>query len=212
MNFLDYDPDDIDVRISELLVATVDAADPLLHPKVGQALGILREHLGMDVVFVSQLKDKRRTFRVVDSKPMFTKVVANQSDPVEESWCHHIVTGRAPQLMKDARPLVQDGTLPDPGFAIGTHLSTPVVLKNGSVYGTLCCFSADVKDGISELDLKRLQITANLLAEDLLHSGIGAEFALQPLDSRRAGLRRKDFVHTDFQRTDVLPPRDKDTT
>lgn len=200
MHYLDYDPDDIDVRVAELLMATAEGADPLLHPKVGEALNVLREHLGMDVVFVSQFKQGRRTFRVVDSKPMLTKVVAGQSDPIEESWCHHIVSGRAPQLMKDARPFVKNGTLADPGYDIGTHISTPVVLKNGEVYGTLCCFSTDVKDGVSDMDLKRLQITAQLLAEDLLGHGVGTELELQPMDGRQPGFRR-----TDFQPTDKMP-------
>ena len=42
MNILDYDPDDIDVRISELLVATNDDADPLIDPNVKEALGLCR--------------------------------------------------------------------------------------------------------------------------------------------------------------------------
>jgi hypothetical protein len=206
MHFLDYDPDDIDVRIAEMLTATADSADPLLHPKVGEALGVLREHLGMDVIFVSQFQNGRRTFRVVDSKPMLMKVVAGQSDPIEESWCHHIAAGRAPQLMKDSKPFVDDGTLPRPGFPIGTHLSTPLVLKNGSVYGTLCCFSGDVKDGIGEMDLKRLQITARLLAEELLESGVGEELELEPREAWR-DRTGPAFDKTDFQHTDVMSPR-----
>ncbi|GAB2597940.1 hypothetical protein GCM10027034_33870 [Ramlibacter solisilvae] len=180
-HFLDYDPADIEVRIAELLVATHEGGDPLVHAKVKEALGILRHSLDMDVVFVSQFQQGRRTFRVVDSKPNMTKVVAGQSDPLEESWCQYVVSGRAPQLMKDARPFVEDGTLPVPGFEIGTHLSTPVVLKNGQVYGTLCCFSQDVKDGVSEMDLRRLRITASLLSDELHQAGIGGELRLEPM-------------------------------
>ena len=181
MLFLDYEPDDIDVRIAELLIATSDHADPLLHPKVHEALGILRDRLQMDVVFVSQFKDHRRTFKVVHSDRHNTKVVAGQSDPLEESWCQQVVDGRLPQLVKDASPYVKSGKLPRPRFPIGTHLSTPVVLKNGSVYGTLCCFSAHVKEDVSQVDLRRLQITAKILAEDLLSSDAGNELELQPI-------------------------------
>jgi len=180
-HFLDYDPADIDVRIAELIVATHEGGDPLVHPKVQEALGILRRSLNMDVVFVSHLHDGRRTFRVVDSNPNLTKVVAGQSDPIEESWCHYVVSGRAPQFMRDAKPFVDDGAVPAPGFSIGTHLSTPLVLQNGEVYGTLCCFSHDVKDGVSEMDLKRLRITASVLAEELQHAGIGGELKLEPM-------------------------------
>jgi hypothetical protein len=186
LNLLDYDPDDVDVRIAELLVATSDTADPLLHPKVPEALRLLREKLQMDVVFVSQFVDQRRQFRVVESAPHKTVVKAGQSDPLEETWCQHVVDGRMPQLVKDARPLVEAGTVPDPGMEIGTHLSTPVLLGNGSVYGTLCCFSQEVKAGVGERDLQRLQIVAKLLAEDLRAHDVGKELELEPIPDARA--------------------------
>ncbi|MBE7939514.1 MULTISPECIES: GAF domain-containing protein [Ramlibacter] len=181
-HFLDYDPDDIDVRVAEMIVATHDTADPLAHPGVADALGILRRHLKMDVVFVSQLQDGRRSFKVVDSAAHVTRVVAGQSDPAEETWCKHVVEGRMPQFLRDAKPQVEAGVLPDPGMDIGTYMSTPITLKNGEVYGTLCCLSQDVVDGVSELDLRRLQIAAQLLAEDLHKSGVGAELTLEPKD------------------------------
>ncbi len=179
IHLLDYNPDDIDVRIAELLVATHESADPLLHPKVSEALGILRKNLNMDVVFVSQFQDGRRMFKVVESDSHNTPVTAGQSDPLEETWCQYVVAGRMPQLVGDARPLVESGAVPDPGMTIGTYMSTPIVLKNGAVFGTLCCFSHDVKDGVSEMDLRRLQITAKLLSDDLHGVGVGAELELQ---------------------------------
>ena len=186
MLLLDYDPDDIDVRIAELLIATSDAADPLLHPKVLEVLGILREHLKMDVVFVSQFKDHRRTFKVVRTDPKKTFVVAGQSDPLEDSWCQYVVDGRVPQLIHDAREYVKRGELPPPRTEIGTYLSTPVVLQNGSVYGTLCCFSSQVKEDVNLLDLRRLQITAKVLAEGLVNTPAGSDLELQPIaDSGR---------------------------
>jgi hypothetical protein len=179
--FLDYNPDDIDVRIAELLVATTDSADPLLHPKVQEALHILRERMKMDVVFVSQFKDNRRTFKVVDCGRKETKLIPGQSDPLEETWCQRVVDGRLPQMVKDAHPYVESGAAAKPGVEIGTVVSTPVILKNGNVYGTLCCFSYQVKDDVTQLDLRRLQITAKLLAEDLLDASVSSELELEPL-------------------------------
>jgi hypothetical protein len=179
--FLDYDPDDIDVKIAELLIATSDSADPVLHPQVRQVLSILRERLRMDVAFVSQFMNHRRTFKVVDNGPGKTLVVAGQSDPLEDTWCQHVVDGRVPQLIKDARTCVAAGALPPPRQEIGTYLSTPVVLKNGSVYGTLCCFATAVHDDVSERDLKRLQVTAKLLARNLQDAEVAGEMELEPV-------------------------------
>lgn len=162
--FLDYNPDDIDVKISELLVATSDAADPELPDAVPQVLKLLRTKLGMDVAFVSQFDDGRRTIKAVDSAPDFSPLQAGRSDPVEESWCQRVVEGRLPEVMPDARKFVAAGKAPDPGFPIGTHLSTPVRLSDGGVYGTLCCFSRSVD---ADTDIERLRYTANLLAARL---------------------------------------------
>ena len=190
--FLEYDPDDIDVRIAELLVATSEATDPMLHPKVQEVLRILREALRMDVVFVSQFRDGRRTFKVVDNGPGKTVVVAGQSDPLEQTWCQHVVDGRIPEFVKDAGPLVASGELPRPRVPIGTHVSTPVLLKNGAVYGTLCCFSTTVKEDASLLDLRRLQITAKLLAQDLDATPAAKELSLEPpADQAASGAPRE---------------------
>lgn len=177
--FLDYDPDDIDVRIADLLVATSEAADPVLDPKVQEVLGILRQALRMDVVFVSQFVNGRRTFKVVDQGPGKTMIVPGQSDPLEESWCQHVVDGRIPEFVKDAGPLVAAGQLPKPRNRIGTHVSTPVLLRNGNVYGTLCCFSATGKDDATLLHPRRLQISAKLLTGHLDASPAAQELSLE---------------------------------
>ncbi len=177
--FLDYDPDDIDVRIADLLVATSERSDPVLDPKVQEVLGILRQALRMDVVFVSQFVNGRRTFKVVDNGPGKTLLVAGQSDPLEESWCQYVVDGRIPEFVKDAGPLIDAGQVPRPRNRIGTHVSTPVVLRNGNVYGTLCCFSTTVNDDASPLDLRRLQITARHLAQHLDATPAARELSLE---------------------------------
>ena len=178
----DYAPDAIDVRISELLVATNEASDPLVDPQVKKALGLYREHLNMDVVFVSQFENQRRTFRVIESKPGNTLLQVGQSDPVEQSWCQHVVDGRLPQLMKDAQPYVDSGAAPRVGIRIGTHLSTPILMKNGSVYGTLCCFSHAVESGVDTKDLQRLQALARALAQRLDTTAPASELQLQPME------------------------------
>ncbi|GKS75873.1 histidine kinase [Acidovorax sp. SUPP950] len=168
---LDYDPNDLDVKISELLVATSDSADPELPAAVPAVLKLLRTRLGMDVAFVSQLTDDHRTIMAVDSAPDFSPVEVGRSDPVEESWCQRVVEGRLPERMEDAAPYIASGKAPDPGFPVGTHLSTPVRLSGGAVYGTLCCFSRGVR---ADADIDRLRYTANLLAARLAPGSAGA--------------------------------------
>lgn len=161
---LDYAPDDIDVTISHLLVATSDTADPDLPPAVSEVLRLLRVRLGMDVAFVSRITEHERTLQVIDSAPDFSLLQAGMCDPIEQSWCHRVVTGRLPERIEDAAPYIASGQAPDPGFPIGTHLSTPVRLPDGTLYGTLCCFSRQVH---AHADINRLRYTAGLLATRL---------------------------------------------
>lgn len=164
MMFLDYSPDDLDVEVSELLVATCEGADPLICPEVQQVLNLLREHMRMDVVFVSRIGDGRRTLEVVsagEGAPM----QPGDSDPVEETWCQHVVDGRLPPYLPDARAV--GGRAPPVPFPVGTFISTPVRLSDGHVYGTLCSLSFQPVPSSTELDLKRLQYTAGLLVRRL---------------------------------------------
>lgn len=163
-----FGPDDIEVRVSELLVATADQSDTALDSSIGEVLRLLRERMGMDVVFVSEFVDGQRVFRHVAQAPGVELIAEGQGEPLEQSWCQRVVDGRLPQYMADARrdpaaaPLLKNLSFP-----IGTHISTPVVLGNGEVYGTLCCFSFEPNGRSSPEDLARLKLTARLAAQRL---------------------------------------------
>lgn len=105
-------------------------------------LRAIREHLGMDVAFVSEFTAKRRVFRLVDSTYPNQPVKVNGSDPLEESYCQRIVDGRLPELITDASLVPAAMELPvTAALPVGAHLSIPIRLADGSVYGTFCCFS-----------------------------------------------------------------------
>jgi GAF domain-containing protein len=150
----------------EIAVATSEGADAPLSV-VLPLLQLIKNRLETDVVFVSQFIDGKRVFRYVDVPPDARVISVGGADPLEESWCQRVVDGRLPQAMKDAGELQRRGDLPATPFPIGTHLSTPIVMGDGSVYGTLCCFSFAVSTRSADEDLKVLRAAAELLAERL---------------------------------------------
>lgn len=162
-----YNPDDLDVRVAELLVATVDGADDGVAPQVQEVLRLLREKLGMDVVFVSEFVDGLRRFRMVDRAPDAPPLEPGQADPLEESWCQRVVDGRVPEYVHDAAPLVAAGQAPDTGVPIGTHISAPIRSADGRAWGTLCCFAQQVRGEPRPEDLRRLKYSAQMLAAKL---------------------------------------------
>ncbi|AOS79554.1 MULTISPECIES: GAF domain-containing protein [Hydrogenophaga] len=168
----DFGPDSIDVQVSELLVATSDQSDVELDHSIGEVLRLLRERLHMDVVFVSEFVDGQRVFRRVEQSPGVNVIAEGEGAPLEESWCQRVVDRRLPQYIADAKrdpaaaPLLEG--LP---FPIGTHISTPLVLSNGEVYGTLCCFSFEPHGQPNPEDLSKLKLTARLAAQRLESRG-----------------------------------------
>jgi hypothetical protein len=178
--------DALEVKVAELLVATSDEADGAIDVAVPEVLRLLRERMKMDVVFVSEFTDGRRVFRHVDQAPGQQAIAAGQSDPLEASWCQRVVDGRLPEFIPDAAPLqAGDASLATP-FPIGTHLSTPIVLEDGEIYGTLCCFSFGVNHHATRQDLDRLRYTASLTAQKIQRGRHqGAQLAPEPLPGER---------------------------
>ncbi len=155
--------DELSVTISELLVATAESSDALLDESVPQLLHAMRQRMEMDVVFVSEFVDGRRMFRYVYAKPGAPDVRAGASNPAEESVCKRIVEGRVPELVRDLSAMPAKD-LPEMPFRVGAHLSTPIVLKDRRVYGTLCCFSAAPRSDLVQADLDKLRLCATLVA------------------------------------------------
>ena len=169
---------DVEVVISDLLVATADSSDALLDDSVSQVLSMLRQTLRMDVVFVSEFVDGRRVFRFVDADGP-APIAAGESSPLEESYCKLVVDGRLPGLITDVARLSPPVPLPKTSVPIGAHLSTPIVMNDGQAYGTLCCFSAAPNEALRLRDLTALRHCAQLVARKLEVTRAERERAVQ---------------------------------
>lgn len=153
-----------DGQLSRLAIATADRSDTDIHRLVSEVLQLVRDHLQMDVVFVSRFENGRRVFRHVEQDPARPLLTVGHSDPLETSLCQRVVDGRMPELVRDVARLPDADELPPLPFRIGAHLSTPLVLGNGEVYGTFCCFSFAPDETLTERDLKRLRMASELTA------------------------------------------------
>ena len=75
-----------------------------------------------------------------------------------------MIDGRLPELVTDVAKLPEALDVPPVPFPIGAHLSTPIVLHDGGVYGTFCCFSFAPNDELTQRDLGRLRMAAQMVA------------------------------------------------
>lgn len=135
---------------------------------IDRALKVLRVQLGLDVAFVSQVHDGRRWFTHVDAGSEPAPIEVGGSDPVEESYCHYVIDGQIPELLIDpARHPVASRLPATEVVPVGTHLSVPVRLADGRVYGTCCSFSYDVRTHVDDRDLAAVSMLAQLVASQL---------------------------------------------
>lgn len=137
-------------------------------PSVARLLQAIRKHLGMDVAFISEFTQGRRFFRHVEIGQSRLAIRPGDSDPLEESYCLRVVDGRLPELIPDACANAEALTLPATrAVPVGAHLSVPIRLADGRVYGTFCCFSHAPDLTLTERDLRILRVFADLAAEQI---------------------------------------------
>lgn len=156
--------DGLDEALTRAAALPADAPTERIDRAVHEVVRLMREHLEMDVAFVSHLHRGRRYFVTVDTRAGAEVIATGDSASAEESFCQRVIDGRLPQSIQDVRLLPGAAELPVTPFSIGSHLSTPVVLGDGRVYGTMCCFSFEAARPLVERDLKRLRMAADLTA------------------------------------------------
>ena len=138
-------------------------SEPAEENSVPDILHAIRNHLNMEVAFVAEFKRGQRIFRYVDSDWQNNPVKINQGNPLEESYCQRVVDGRLPELIQDAcvhpaaRQLGVTQAIP-----VGAHMSVPIHLSDGSLYGTFCCFSRTGDKSLNLRDLSLMRVFAEL--------------------------------------------------
>jgi EAL domain-containing protein (putative c-di-GMP-specific phosphodiesterase class I) len=134
------------------------------HRGVAQVLHTVRKHLGMDVAFVSHFRETDRVLEHVDADGA-APIQQGQALPLEDGYCLKIVRGELPALIPDTSTVPAAMALPATrAIPIGAHLSVPIELSSGTVYGTLCCFSRLPDLTLGERDLRLIRAVAEILA------------------------------------------------
>lgn len=152
-----------------------DAEGAQEHPHMSRAsadvirpiLEDVRRLLVMDVAVVSHFAHGRRVIDLVDASEA-VGFSPGDSDPVEESYCQKIVDGVLPEVLPDtaaseaARALAATAEL-----NIAAHLGVPILLDDGSVYGTLCTYSHRRRPDLDDRSATVLGLIADTIARTL---------------------------------------------
>ncbi len=134
---------------------------------IDRVLKALRTHLGLDVAFVAQFRADDRVFTHVDADGQ-APINPGDTLPPDAGYCQRVVDGLLPELIADTSlcPLAME--LPETtALPIGSHLSVPISLSDGRLYGTLCCFGYEADPSLCERDIQIMRVFADLVGDQL---------------------------------------------
>lgn len=132
---------------------------------VKRVLESVRAHLGMDVAFISEFLGDYRTFRHVDSQSDAAPIKVGERISLDNGYCKKIIDGLLPELIPNTANVPEALAIPDTHLVpIGAHLSVPIRLSDGRLYGTFCCFSFQADMSLNNRDLQMMKAFADLVA------------------------------------------------
>jgi EAL domain-containing protein (putative c-di-GMP-specific phosphodiesterase class I) len=135
---------------------------------IQRALQVIRTHLGMEVAYVSEFVDDTSVFHHVDAPGFEALIKPGDSMPLDDIYCRHILEGRLPELIADTANEPIAKALPiTAAVPIGTHISVPIRLPDGSAYGMFCCLGREANNSLNERDLQMMRAFAELAAFEI---------------------------------------------
>ena len=132
-------------------------------------LRTMRTLLDMDIAFVSEMHDDCITLRHLDTHPASASMAAvGDSSLLAQSYCKRVADGRFPNVMPDVLQVPEAVALPGTAaLNIAAYLSVPVTLRNGEVYGTLCCISHSPRTALGSRQIDALRKVAEFVSHEL---------------------------------------------
>lgn len=131
-------------------------------------LSVIRKHLDMDVAFISEITDDMRKIEIVDTAYPDSPLNPGHADPTEHTDCQRIIEGELNEVIPDTSKNHITKVMPiTEELQIGSYLGAPIVLNDGEVYGTFCCFSHTPNDSLNERDLALMKIFADIAARHI---------------------------------------------
>jgi EAL domain-containing protein (putative c-di-GMP-specific phosphodiesterase class I) len=139
---------------------------------IGRMLTAVREHMGMEIAYISQFVTKSDcetvVFRGVDAPGFQHLLAVGDCKARADTYCHHVMNGSLPGLMTDtalyphAQSLAMTHSMP-----IRAHIGTPIYLPDGKVYGMLCCISPHADPTLTDRDMQVMKVFADMAAHHI---------------------------------------------
>ena len=122
----------------------------------------------MEVAYVSEFVGDDSVFRTVDAPGLEALIKPGDSRPLDDVYCRHILAGRLPELIPDTSEIEFTASMPiTKAVPIGAHVSVPLRLSDGTVYGMFCCLSPHSNKSLNQRDLQVMRSFADIAAAQI---------------------------------------------
>lgn len=135
---------------------------------IDASLKFVREHLDMEVAYLSEFIDDDLVFRAVNAPGFEDQAFVGKRMPLDAVYCRHILAGRLPELIPDTskEPLCAEIPITT-ALPIKSHVSIPITRADGTVYGMFCCLSRKARKDLNPRDLEVMRAFASISAEQV---------------------------------------------
>ena len=132
--------------------------------QVADLLLTAKQSLGLSVAFLSRLDGATQHLEVVESSvPFLFKEGATQRQ--ETTFCQAILDGTLPPVIPDVKAFPAAMKLPAARLPrIRSYVSVPVVLSDGSMYGTFCAAGLTSDKALTKRDKSLMDVLAHAAA------------------------------------------------
>ncbi len=155
---------------------------------IARALRAVREHLGMEVAYLSEIVGTQSVFRHVDAPGLEHLIKAGDARDMADVYCPHILAGDLPELIPDTSENALAASLPiTEAVPIGAHVSVPIRLPDGETYGMFCCLSPTPNASLNARDLATMRLFADLAGQHVAGE-VAAERAERVVHARISAL------------------------
>lgn len=135
---------------------------------IDASLKFVREHLDMEVAYLSEFIEDDLVFRAVNAPGLEEQASVGTRMPLDAVYCRHILAGRLPELIPDTaeEPLCADIPI-TAALPIKAHVSIPIMRTDGTPYGMFCCLSRKTRKDLNLRDLEVMRAFASISAEQV---------------------------------------------
>lgn len=173
------------------LTSLLAAVDPDDHPGriIERVMQAAREHLNVEVSFVTEFSGGQRIFRYVNGNLERFHVQIEGAEPLEGTYCQMVVDGTLDSLVQSATRHPVTSQMPvTHRLGVEVYVGVPVQFSDGKLYGTLCCLSGHADGQLSQHDVLFVRLAAAIVAEQLERDEIAKTERHSAVERIRAAL------------------------